>query len=183
MVGNMGHPPNADGAVWLCREVLPLLRGARRDPVTVGLVGFDPPRRVRALAAIDGVEVAGGVADVGPWYGDCDIVVCPVRSGSGTRIKILEAMSYGRPVVTTTLGAEGVACAPDRDILVADGAEGFASACLRLAASPGERARIGSAGRALVERHYEASAVAHGLRAIVADLLGERAAVEAEPAR
>ena len=107
-VGNFGYYPNDDAATFFCAEVLPRLRAAARRAVRVMLVGSRPSRQVRALSADPDVTVTGSVPSVAPYYRDADVVVVPVRAGGGTRIKLLEAFSYRRPVVATTLGAEGI---------------------------------------------------------------------------
>jgi glycosyltransferase involved in cell wall biosynthesis len=107
-VGNFGYYPNDDAATFFCAEVLPRLRAVARRAVRVMLVGTSPSRRVRALAAVPDVTVTGSVPSVAPYYRDADVVVVPVRAGGGTRIKLLEAFSYRRPVVATTVGADGI---------------------------------------------------------------------------
>ena len=102
-VGNLSYRPNADGARWLCREVLPRLEGP-----TVALVGSRPGQDVLELAADCRVTVAGDVPDVAPWYRSASVAVVPVRTGGGTRIKVLEALAHRRPVVATTEGARGL---------------------------------------------------------------------------
>ena len=112
-VGNLSYGPNADGAEWLCREVLPRLHEAR-----VALVGSRPGPQVLELAADRRVTVAADVPDVTPWYRSSAVAVAPIRAGGGTRIKILEALAHRRPVVATTVGARGLALARGDEPLV-----------------------------------------------------------------
>jgi glycosyltransferase involved in cell wall biosynthesis len=147
-VGTLGYYPNEDAALFLCTEVLPRLRARARRPFRVHIVGPHPPRRVRALAAHPEVRVIGPVADIAAAYRDADVAVVPVRAGGGTRIKVLEAFSYRRPVVATTSGAEGIDALPETHFLHADTPEGFAARCLRLMEDA-------SVGRALAERAFD----------------------------
>lgn len=127
-VATLGYEPNAHGAVWLVREVLPRLPG-----VTVALVGATPPPAVRALAG-PGVIVAGDVDEVGSWYARARACVVPIHAGAGTRTKIPEAWAHRRPVVSTSIGAEGLPT--DVGVLVADDPDAFAAACARVLADP-----------------------------------------------
>lgn len=158
-VGTMSYPPNTDAVLWFCKAVLPAIRAGCAAACRLAIVGFDPPAQVVALGEADNIEVTGGVDSVVPYYEDADIVVAPIRFGGGTRIKILEAMGMRRPVVATTLGAEGIACRHEREVLIADSAEDFAAACLRLIRDPDLRTRLATAGRELVERSYTQAAI------------------------
>lgn len=144
-VGNFGYYPNEDAARFFCAEVLPLLRDRAGGPFRVRLAGAHPPLAVRMLAAQPEVTVTGWVPDLRPCYELAHAVVVPVRAGGGTRIKVLEAFACRRPVVATTVGAEGLGVTAGQELLVADSAGEFAAACARLMAEPG-------LGRALAER-------------------------------
>jgi glycosyltransferase involved in cell wall biosynthesis len=152
--GSMNHPPNADAAVFFCREILPLLRH-RLPSVEVWLVGHTPPAAVAALADQPGVIVTGRVADVRPFLARAGAVIVPLRFGSGTRLKILEALAMSRPVVSTTIGAEGLNASPGRHLLVADGPGDFAAETLRLLSHPALAAALGRQGREWVEANYD----------------------------
>src|SRR5690606_39552678 len=95
-IGKMDYRPNADGVLWFADEVLPLVRAAVPE-FTLDIVGSSPPPAVRRLAHVPGVHVLGRVPDPRPWLRDAAIVVVPLRAGSGTRLKILEAWAAGRP--------------------------------------------------------------------------------------
>ena len=152
-----------------CRDILPLIR--RAAPATsLAVVGKDPPPVVRALASSH-VLVTGTVPDVRPWMQSAAVFVCPLRVGGGTRLKILEAQASGRAVVSTSLGCEGLAVTPGQDILVADEPAAFADAVLRCLRDPALRARLGAAGRALVERRYRWEAIGADLAAFYEELL------------
>jgi hypothetical protein len=128
--GLLYYPPNADAAGWLVEDVMPHL--LRRLPGTrVRLVGAADPAVTR-LDGVHGATVVGPVASMGPELAAADLVVVPVRFGSGTRVKILEAFAHGLPVVSTTLGAEGLGARDGQHLLLADNAEQFADACVRV---------------------------------------------------
>jgi polysaccharide biosynthesis protein PslH len=117
-VGSMSYHANADAAVWFAREVWPGLHRRFQD-WTLTLVGSDPGEDVRALAGIAGVQVTGTVPDVRPYYQTAFAAVVPLRTSGGTRLKILEALAAGVPVISTAEGAEGLAVQPNRDFLLA----------------------------------------------------------------
>jgi glycosyltransferase involved in cell wall biosynthesis len=145
-VGNLSYGPNADGARWLCREVLP-----RLDRPTVALVGSRPGPEVLELEADPRVTVAADVPDVTPWYRASSVAVVPIRAGGGTRIKALEALAHRRPVVATNAGARGLALAgSDGPIVTADTAGAFAAACQRLLDEPALAERLAERGAAAV---------------------------------
>jgi glycosyltransferase involved in cell wall biosynthesis len=126
-VGTGSYVPYERGLAWFVREVLP--RIAARAPVRVDVVGNPPARPVEAT----GVRYVGRVPSVESFYSASHGVIVPVFEGSGTRLKILEAVAYGRPVISTGLGAEGLPVVADEHFLQADDAESFAGAALRLA--------------------------------------------------
>ena len=151
-VGSMFYKPCEDGAIWLVREVLPLVR--REFPaIDVWIVGKRPGPRVQQLAA-EHVFVTGEVEDVTSYYQRATIALAPLRAGSGSRLKILEAMALGRPVVSTSIGAEGLHLEPERHLLVADSARDFAAAVVRLIKSPDVRRSLAEAAREFVEARY-----------------------------
>jgi glycosyltransferase involved in cell wall biosynthesis len=170
-VGAMSFPPNVEAMRWFVADVLPALRAARPD-VTVTIVGRDPDPTVLALADDPAVTVTGAVDDVRPFLARAAVVVAPMVSGSGIKNKILEAMAMQRPVVATSLAAEGLAATPGRDIVVADGAAAFATAVAALLGDPARAASIAAAGRALVERRYTWEACAAAYAALYAELAG-----------
>jgi glycosyltransferase involved in cell wall biosynthesis len=133
-VGSLSYYPNHDGIRFFCTQILPLIRDQAESSVVVDIVGRDS-EGLRDLAGAN-VNVIGQVADVGIHYEACDAVIVPLRAGGGTRIKILEAFSYKRPVVTTSMGVEGIDAIPDRHALIGDTPEDFATACLQLMYDP-----------------------------------------------
>jgi glycosyltransferase involved in cell wall biosynthesis len=153
-VGSMDWMPNIDGILWFAREVLPLIRARRKDlPVVV--VGRTPPPAVRALANGDpNLHVAGTVPDVRPYLWNAAVSIVPLRIGGGTRLKIYEAMAAGIPVVSTTVGAEGLEVADGETIVLADDPGEFARRCLDLVDHEADRRRIGRTARDMVASRF-----------------------------
>jgi glycosyltransferase involved in cell wall biosynthesis len=158
-IGTLGYYPNEDAALQLCREIAPRVRERSAVPVEFEVVGGGASARLREAAAAAGVRLLGAVPSVGPAYAAAGSLVVPLRAGGGTRIKILEAMSYRRPVISTTAGAEGLDVTDGRDILIADGADAIAGACVRLARDRELRASLAENGHALVQRSYTLEAI------------------------
>jgi glycosyltransferase involved in cell wall biosynthesis len=159
--GAINYVPNTDAVLYFCDEILPRVRAVRPD-VSFAIVGRDPPERVRRLAG-PSITVTGTVPDVRPWMRDAAVVVVPLRSGSGTRLKILEALASGCAVVSSSIGCEGLEVTHGRDILIADRPDEFAAGVLRCLADPGLRARLGRGGRALVEQRYRWESIGRAL--------------------
>ncbi len=151
--GMMAWKPNVDGVRFFCREILPLVRKAFPDLV-FSIVGKNPAEPVRKLADNRSIVVTGSVAEVGTYIEQSDIVVVPLRIGSGTRLKILEAMAFGKPVVATSIGAEGLNVGDGVNIVIEDTPEDFALSVIRLLSEPDYAEAIGNAGRELVMREY-----------------------------
>lgn len=172
--GELGYYPNTDAMLFFANEVLPILR--RTHPsVRLVIVGPNAPPAIRALAS-ENVVVAGAVPDVRPYIAGAHAVVVPLRVGGGTRLKILEAMAMGRPVVSTSLGAEGLAARHGREILLADGAPGFAEAVARMLDDERLSLALASAGRRLVEREYDWSVAVRKLEELYATTRSSAAA-------
>ena len=158
-VGDYSYAPNEEGACHLVGEVLPLIR-EQVPGVELDLVGKNPPESVRRLEdRATGVTVTGRVPDTRPYLRDSAVAVVPLLTGSGTRLKILEAMAAGRPVVSTSIGAEGLEVTPGVDIFLADDPRSFAGRCAELLRDPILRRRMGAAGRRLVSERYDWSAI------------------------
>lgn len=146
-VATMHYPPNAEAIRWLYEHVWPILR-ARNPELGFDIVGPRPPEDIRQWERADsGVTVHGYVDDLQPLFEGATVFVVPLLAGSGMRVKIIDAMARGVPVVSTTIGMEGLDLVPGEHLLVADTPAEFADAALRLAHSPELRCRIATAAR------------------------------------
>jgi sugar transferase (PEP-CTERM/EpsH1 system associated) len=150
-MGNMHTFQNTDAATWLVESILPLIQSARPDAVLY-IVGNAPSRRVRSLHDGRNVIVTGRVRSVATYVARAAVVVAPMRAVAGVQNKILESLALGRPVVTTSIGAEGL----ERDVLtVADAPSDFARAVVDLMENPRRRAELAIEGRRYVEAKYQ----------------------------
>jgi glycosyltransferase involved in cell wall biosynthesis len=158
-VGSMDWYPNEDAVIYLIDSVLPLIRRAV-PRVSVTVVGRNPAPGLRERARAAGVEVTGTVDDVRPYVGQAAVCVVPLRIGGGTRLKIFEALAMAKPVVSTSVGAEGLPLTPGEHFVLADDPREFARAVVDLLSDEARRRKLGEAGRHLVEAQYSWPAVA-----------------------
>ncbi|MGH7046838.1 MAG: glycosyltransferase family 4 protein [Stellaceae bacterium] len=166
-VGQLGYLPNWDAVLFFCTRVLPVLRQAGPESLKVLIVGRAGGNLDR-LKGIDEVQIVVDPPDIAPYYAQADAVIVPLRGGSGTRIKIIEAFSYGLPVVSTTIGAEGLEVTPQADILIGDDPQAFAEQCRRIMVDNGLRRRIAAAGHELWRTRYSLSTLVEALEAVYA---------------
>jgi polysaccharide biosynthesis protein PslH len=154
-IGTMYWPPNIDGMQWFIREAYPLVR-QQRPEVVLDVVGARPPEELTRLNGNgQGVNVTGYVKDPQPYLEQAAVFIVPLRAGGGMRVKILEALARGLPLVTTTLGCEGIAVRDGEHVLIADTPEAFARATLRLLTDRALADALGRAGRKLIEEVYD----------------------------
>ncbi len=159
-VGSMDWMANIDGARWFVREALPLIR-KHRPECTLALAGRKPSAELADLARIDaGIAVTGTVPDIRPWMWGAAVSIVPLRVGGGTRLKIYEAMAARVPVVSTSIGAEGLDVTPGTDILIADSSDEFARACIELLDDAERRRALCDAAWRMVSERYSWEAVA-----------------------
>jgi sugar transferase (PEP-CTERM/EpsH1 system associated) len=161
-VGSMDYHANIEGAIRFANEVWPRLREGRPDLVFT-IVGKDPSPEVRKLAQLPGIEVTGTVDDVRPFYREAIAAVVPLNVGGGSRLKILEAMAARVPVVSTSLGAEGLDVQHDENILIADTAAQLSEAISSLVDNETLRRRLTAGGLALVSSRYDWSSLGASL--------------------
>lgn len=158
--GSMDWLPNQDGILYFIKEILPLIRKEIPE-VQIWVAGRSPSPALRAAAAREpNIHLTGRVDDIRPFLARSSVVFVPLRIGGGTRLKIFEAMSMAKPVVSTTIGAEGLPVLNEQHLLLADDPVAFAQSCLRLLRDTGLRRQIGLAGRALVQQKYSWAQVA-----------------------
>ena len=168
-VGAMDWLPNADAALWFCQEVLPAIR--RECPaLQLYIVGKDPAPEVLRLAE-SGVYVTGFVEDVRDYFARATVFVVPLRIGGGMRVKLLQALAMERAVVSTSIGAEGIAVTHGQNILLADSAPDFARCVVDLLRAPQLRARLGQNGRRLVAENYSWEAATDLLESAYQDVM------------
>jgi sugar transferase (PEP-CTERM/EpsH1 system associated) len=164
-VGSMGYAPNVDAAEYFCRDILP--RVAEKVPdVHLSIVGANPSPTVARLAAEGRVTVTGFVPDVRPYYARAAAAVVPLRVGGGIRMKILEGMALGVPMVATSIGAEGLGLVHERELLIADTPEAFAAAVVRLVHDVELRRRLSLQARETAVRRFSWEAVGATLTGI-----------------
>lgn len=158
--GSMDWRPNEDGILFFVQKILPQIRQSVPDAV-LWVVGRNPSTSMQKLAESDcGVRVTGRVEDIRPYVGRGSLYVVPLRIGSGTRLKIFEAMAMGKAVVSTTIGAEGLPVTHGENIILSDEPAEFARHVIELLGNGSLRNQIGSAARTLVEKHYSWKQVA-----------------------
>lgn len=151
--GALDYEPNTDGLEWYFREIHPLVL-AKRPDFRVTLVGKSPTPAMRALAKLPSVDFAGEVPDVRPFYQQSWLQIVPLRIGGGTRLKIAEGLAMANPVVSTTLGAQGLDLVHDQHLLMADSPAAFAEAILRYLNEPTARHAQAEAGRQHILDHF-----------------------------
>ena len=162
--GKMDYRPNLDAVEWFIWDILPRIH-ARAPVVRFTVVGQNPPPSLASHSQEDRVLLVGAVPDTRPYIAGASVCVMPLRMGGGTRFKLLEAMALGVPVVSTRKGAEGFPVAHERELLIADSAEDFARAVLRLLGDWDLRQVLSLAGRRFVEARYDWSAIVPRLEA------------------
>jgi len=151
-VALLGWRPNVDAAVWLAERVWPLVR-RRRSGARLFLVGRSPAPQVQRLASSD-ITVTGTVPDVRPYLAQAQVAVAPLLSGGGTRLKVLEALDAGRPVVATQIGVEGLEDLIGHGVVVADTPERMSAVISDLLDDPGRARELGAQGRRAVAERY-----------------------------
>lgn len=172
--GVMDSPANIEGVRFLMNQVWPLVVKARPAAKAL-IVGRNPPQSLIA-AAPPNWTYTGTVPDIRPHVAAAHLAVIPLNVGSGTRIKAFEAMAMARPVVSTTIGVEGLGITPGQHLLIADDAPAFAAAILRLLDDPPLRLRLTQAARALLETNFSWAQVARQFEAICLKAMSQRLA-------
>jgi glycosyltransferase involved in cell wall biosynthesis len=158
-IGSMDWLPNIDGVLYFTEKILPLIR-LRIPDCGLTIAGRFPDERIRRLAVRDRrITVTGTVEDIRPYLWHAGVAIVPLRIGDGTRLKVYEAMAAKVPVVSTSIGAEGLDYADGQNILIADDPQRFAGECVRLLRDRTERERISAAAWRMVTEKYSWEAV------------------------
>lgn len=155
ILGTMFWPPNAEGALWFGREALPLI--VRECPEAVlTIIGKNPPPAVRKMAEASSgkIEITGYVENLTAYLEQGAVFAVPLRAGGGMRVKILDAWAWGLPIVSTTVGAEGIDARDGENILIADSVAAFARATINVIKDPALANRLRNNGRQWVEHRY-----------------------------
>ena len=152
--GKMDFRPNVDAVLWFGQKVWPLIQ-QDVPKARFNVVGRDPHPRLRCLRALPGITVTGYVEDIRPHIAEAGVYVVPLRVGGGTRLKVLEAMSMSKAIVSTSLGCEGIDVMPGLDLLIADEPRSFAKKAVSLMQDPERRVELGLAARRLAEARYD----------------------------
>ena len=178
-VGYFGHSPNVDALLLFCREIYPYIK-ERVPQARLTVAGKLPVARtestsqLEALAADPSVDLKGFVPDLRPLYHNHAVFVAPITVGAGVRVKILEAMAAGIPVVTTSIGAEGIECEPGLDLLIADDPEEFAGHVVRLLEDQDLAGRMAARARRVVETRYHWEALARSFENVCLEALAKK---------
>ena len=172
-VGNFRHTPNLDAVMFFVRNIYPEIRRANRS-VRLTIAGANPPPQITYLEHDPSIEVTGYVDDLGPLYRRSGCVVTPITWGSGTRIKLLEAMASGTPVVSTRVGAEGLALRHGEHLLLADDPISFARQVQKVLCDPTLAMNLSRNARRLVESRYDWDVVAQDTCRIYDNLMEGR---------
>jgi glycosyltransferase involved in cell wall biosynthesis len=165
-VGGFRHPPNVDAVRWFAAEVFPLVR-TQLPEMRFHCIGGNVPAEVEALAAQAGVEIHGHVPDIDPYMDGARISVAPLRFGAGVKGKVNLSMAHGQPVVATACAVEGMHLRDGEDVLVADDAQAFADAIVRLYTDPVLWQTLSGNGLANVQRHFSADAARDVVRRVL----------------
>lgn len=163
--GKMDFRPNVDAVLWFTHDILPRVR-AEMPTVHFAVVGQKPHARLNVLRGREDVTLTGFVPDVRPYIAAADVYVAPLRMGSGTRLKLLEAMAMRRAVVSTRLGAEGLPVDNGVHLLLANTPSEFAGAVLQLLRNPTRRRELGENAARLVQQHYDWKAIIPALERV-----------------
>ena len=163
--GKMDYRPNVDAALWFADEILPRVR-AQVPNARFVVVGQNPHSRLRPLARRAAVWLTGQVDDIRPYVAGACVYVAPLRMGGGTRLKVLQAMAMAKPIVSTTLGCNGIQAQDGREALLADSPQNFAAAVVRLTRDEALRRELGAHARALAVARYDWSHIAPLMEAL-----------------
>jgi glycosyltransferase involved in cell wall biosynthesis len=165
-VGQMNWRPNVDAVLYFLKEMFPGIKAVVPD-VSFSIVGHKPPVVVEELARQNGAVTTGYVPDTRPFVSQAEVFVVPLRIGSGTRLKILEAMAMGKAIVSTSIGCEGIGATHEKNILIADSPADFARCVIRIFNDKALRDDLGIAARKFVEENYSWEHIGQRLNTII----------------
>jgi len=168
--GGMGWYPNRDAMIYFAKEIWPLLKEQYND-IKMTVIGRKPPESLLKLSSLDkNFSVTGFVDDVRPYLDNALIYVCPIRDGGGTRLKILDALSMGKPIVATSTAVEGIAVQNEKNVLIANTPDQFVRQIKRLIENKTLRDDLSKSGRELVEEYYDWVAIGNKMNNLYSKL-------------
>jgi len=168
--GGMGGLYNKDAVDYFLDDIFPIIK-AKIPDVKVTFVGSSPTAKlIKATQNSSGVEIAGYVDDVRPFVDAASVFIAPLRSGSGTKIKVLNALSLKKAVITTSIGAEGIDVEHKKNIIISDNAQEFAQHTIKLLENPQHAEKIAQSGRKFVEENYAWEIVFNKMKHIYEEL-------------
>ncbi len=171
-VGYMGHYPNVDGINYFCEKIFPLIQ-ERLPSVTLNIVGSRMNGELDRIADNKNIKIIGEVDDIRPYLASAKVFVAPLRLGRGLRVKILEAMAMGLPVVATSVAANGIKAAAEESMLIADKPHKFAANVIRLLQDETLRKNMSSNARNIVEMYYNSQNNQLRIQKVYRELAGE----------
>jgi len=178
--GTMDFRPNVDAVLWFAERVLPRVRVAMPEARLV-VVGQRPHARLDALRGRGDVLITGAVADVRPYIAGASVYVAPLRMGGGTRLKVLEAMAMGVPIVSTSMGVDGFEVQNGREVVIADEPDRFAAEVVKLAGDSRQRQALHDHGRRFVEASYDWRVIVPRLEQVYDALMQRRSSLSENP--
>lgn len=172
-VGTFGYPPNENGLRWFSEAVWPAIRAKLGERAELTLAGYRPTPVISAMDGANGIRVLGNVANLAEVYAAANIVIVPLFSGSGTRIKVIEAAAMQRAIISTTLGCEGLDLVAGKHIEIADDPATFADAAIRLATDPERRKALAMAACRHAETLFSIDQVRADLKRKISEKIAE----------
>jgi len=169
----MDFRPNVDAALWFAATVLPKVRASIPAAEFV-IVGQRPHARLSSLRRHDGIRIIGAVDDVRPYIAGASVYVVPMRMGGGTRLKVLEAMAMGAPIVSTSMGVDGFDVENGREVVIADDPDRFAIEVVKTIEDVERRRVLGERGRRFVEAKYDWKAIVPKMEEVYRHLVAKR---------
>jgi len=163
--GNLGYRPNIDSLIFFVQEIFPAIK-VQAPEVKLRIVGPNALPVITAMDGLPGIEFIGFVEDIRPYLWQAQVCIVPLRSGGGTRLKILEALAAGCPVVSTSIGAEGLDLIDGQDLCIADDPENFANTALMLLEDPNQQERLRKTGQQTVTQKYDWGIIAPRLELV-----------------
>jgi glycosyltransferase involved in cell wall biosynthesis len=171
-VGYMGHYPNVDGITYFCNKIFPMVQ-KKLPLVNLHIIGSKMNGELSSVSGNKNIQIIGEVEDIRPYLAKAKVFVAPLRLGRGLRVKILEAMAMGLPVVATSVACSGIRAAAGKSILIADRPHKFSADIIRLAQDEGLRNDIAANARNIVERYYSCKNTQRQLQEIYGEMIGD----------